>query len=257
MKQLDVDVSSPENIMTFWPLTLSRVTFDPTHMNFILVSFFSSGLFYLVTFFLVTYPNRQTDARRHIWAHSAGAQMGWKIILALYFSLQISYLLVTIRERFSPSHGDGPYFYTCRYEVLYMWKGHVWSIAQKSMLQIQRSKIFHTLKCFLGHPQYIVWSTRSSDIEKLCPTRKKKGHFNIFLFFPPTCQKNKDFFFKMCTNHVEFDHFSYKNQLSLLFFIFSSDIGQKANFIFYFFSSDGVKKHLSDLVDQTIYCGCP
>ncbi len=33
----------------------------------------------------------------------------------------------------------------------------------------------------------------------------------------------------MCTNHVEFDHFPNKNQLSPLFFIFSSDIGQKAN----------------------------
>ncbi len=31
---------------------------------------------------------------------------------------------------------------------------------------------------------------------------------NDILIFPSQCQKNKDvFFFKMCTNHVEFDRF--------------------------------------------------
>ena len=34
--------------------------------------------------------------------------------------------------------------------------------------------------CFLGHPQYIVWSTRSSDELKSCPTREKNGHFTFF-----------------------------------------------------------------------------
>ncbi len=60
----------------------------------------------------------------------------------------------------------------------------------------------------------------------------------------------------MCTNHVEIDKFPDKNKLSPLFFIFSSDVGQKADFIF-FLSSDREKKTLSDVVDQTIYCGCP
>ncbi len=41
--------------------------------------------------------------------------------------------------------------------------------------------------------------------------------------------------FKMCTNNVEFGHFPNKNKLSLLFVNFSSDGGQKADFIFYFF----------------------
>ncbi len=42
----------------------------------------------------------------------------------------------------------------------------------------------------LGRSHYIVWSTRSSDVEKSCPTRKKNLHFILLLFFPLTCTKN-------------------------------------------------------------------
>ena len=46
----------------------------------------------------------------------------------------------------------------------------------------------------LGDTQYIVCSTRSSDVKKLHPTRQK-WQFRFFLyFFPPTCKKNNDLF---------------------------------------------------------------
>ncbi len=53
----------------------------------------------------------------------------------------------------------------------------------------------------------------------------------------------------MCTNRKEFDHFSNKNNFPGYFSFFSSDIGQEE------YSSDWAKKTLSDLNDQTIYCG--
>ncbi len=55
--QLDIDMNPPANIMTF-SLDLNHVTFDLDHVTFdpdpymiFIVTFFSSGLFVLVTFF--------------------------------------------------------------------------------------------------------------------------------------------------------------------------------------------------------------
>ncbi len=47
-----------------------------------------------------------------------------------------------------------------------------------------------------GDTQYMVWPTRSTDVKKLCPTRKKNGDSGFFLFFPPTWKKNNDIFIK-------------------------------------------------------------
>ncbi len=51
---------------------------------------------------------------------------------------------------------------------------------------------FKSIKnCYLGDTQYIVFSTRSFDVMKLCRTKKTT---DFPFFFPPTCHKNNDFF---------------------------------------------------------------
>ncbi len=59
-------------------------------------------------------------------------------------------------------------------------------------------------RCFFiwGRSHYIVWSTRSSDMTKSCLRRKKIWHFILFLFFPPTCTKNKGFFFQKLHKYI-------------------------------------------------------
>ncbi len=59
----------------------------------------------------------------------------------------------------------------------------------------------------LGDTQYIVWSTRSSDVKKLCPTRKKNGQFNFFYFFLRHARKTMIFLLRKWLNHREFVYF--------------------------------------------------
>ncbi len=58
---------------------------------------------------------------------------------------------------------------------------------------------------------------------EIVPDPRKKLTFKFFYTFPsnmPESQENEEFFFKICTNHVEFDHNYNRNQLSLLFIFF-------------------------------------
>ena len=84
-----------------------------------------------------------------------------------------------------------------------------------SMFRFQKSFIDTESFWSLCHSDYIVWSTRSSDVVKLCPTRKK-------------------------------------TDISL-FFIFLSDLSQNVNFCLFIFRLTRHKTPLSELVDQTIY----
>ena len=47
-------------------------------------------------------------------------------------------------------------------------------------------------KCLLGSSHFIVWSTRSSDAVKLCPTRKKIDISLFFYFLLCRREKNKN-----------------------------------------------------------------
>ncbi len=101
----------------------------------------------------------------------------------------------------------------------------------------------------LGDTQYIVWSTRSSDVNKLCPTRKK---INNSGFFPPTCKRNNNIFIKKWVNHREFVYFHDEKLTLEHLFYFSSDASQIGYFIL-FFPPTRTKRPLSELADQTIY----
>ena len=97
----------------------------------------------------------------------------------------------------------------------------------------------------LGRSHYIVWSTRSPNMEKSCPTRKKIWHFILFFFFPPSCAKNLGFFFSKLPKYIwNLLVFNRKSNFPTFFFIFSSDQNQNQNFYFYFFSSDKVQNTL-------------
>ena len=44
----------------------------------------------------------------------------------------------------------------------------------------------------LGDTQYIVWTTRSSNVKKICPTRKKNWqHFLVFFIFSSDAQEKQ------------------------------------------------------------------
>ncbi len=88
----------------------------------------------------------------------------------------------------------------------------------------------------LGRSHYIVWSTRSSDVVKLCPTRKKTWHFVFIFFFPPTWPKNQGIFsrklYKSLWNLLIFTH---KSNFWTFFYFFLRP-GAKRKFLFLFFS---------------------
>ncbi len=87
---------------------------------------------------------------------------------------------------------------------------------------------------WLGSCHNIVWSTRSSDAVKLCPTRKKLTFHCLFFFccfFPPTCPKTKGFFSKLHKFQLNLFIFTTKSHFPTFFF---SDQSQNVNFLIFF-----------------------
>ena len=113
----------------------------------------------------------------------------------------------------------------------------------------------YLLRHTLGYSHYIVWSTRSSDMVKLCPTRKKTLTFHsFFLFLPPTYTKNKGFYFQKLHKSIWNLLFFNRKTNFLTFFLFFPPTRVKIQiFIFIFFPPTKHKTPLSELVDQTIY----
>ncbi len=100
----------------------------------------------------------------------------------------------------------------------------------------------YVIKIQWGDTQHIVWSMRSSDVKKLCLTRKKTSNLVLFIFSSDSQKKQKNSVFKTCINPMEFLCFPYGKKNFQAFFIFSSDLSQNEE-----------KRPLLELVDQTVY----
>ena len=103
-----------------------------------------------------------------------------------------------------------------------------------------------------------VWSTRSSHVKKLCPTRKKNGRFSIFLyFFLQRARKTIIFLLNTWINYREFVYL-YDKKLTLEhhFYFFLRCMPDRI-FYFLFFFPRQAKRPLSELVNQTIYWVSP
>ncbi len=107
----------------------------------------------------------------------------------------------------------------------------------------------------LGHSHYIVWLTRSSDVVKLCPTRKKTRHFILFLFFPPTYTKKQRISFQKLHKSIwNFFFFFPIEKLTFQLFLFFPPTRVKILiFIFIFSPPTKHETPLLEFVDQTIY----
>ncbi len=111
-------------------------------------------------------------------------------------------------------------------------------------------------KCSLGDTQYSVWSMRSSNVKKLCPTRKKKEQFSFF--FLRRSSKTWIFLLKQWINSMKFVYFlDKKTDFSSIFDLFFRCEPERRFYFLFVFPPTRAKRPLSELVDQTIYWVCP
>ncbi len=111
----------------------------------------------------------------------------------------------------------------------------------------------------LGVTQYTVWSTRSTDLKKLYPMRKKKWQCSIsFIFSSDMQEKQWYFYFKSRKIMWNLSIFMIKKITFRLFLIFFLPISGREDILFFiFFPPTRAKRPLSDLVDQTMYWVSP